>query len=343
MFHRLSRTACRSLLATASLGILVLLLTHHNDLQTPSFRIDSVLGDLYDSSHKHEPDLIASSQLQNAKAQNFWLKLHSALRHANPHVNSIEPSRPHIEQSFNEIWPDLVHEESIRVSVEEKEQLRTNHQKFVDNLGEVGELFPFTRRARGIVTTAGEKYVNALLVSLRVLRRVGSKLPVEVFFDAQTESTDRVCNGMLKKLNAECRFFSDVWIATPDTTYLKSFQLKVFALLFSSFEDVLFLDADAFPARNPDQLLKVEPYMSMGLVTWPDFWSTTTSPTFWEIASVSDGVAKKEQDARASTESGVMLVSKAKHANTLLLAAYYNYYGPGCYYPLLSQGAQGEG
>jgi alpha 1,2-mannosyltransferase len=31
------------------------------------------------------------------------------------------------------------------------------------------------------------------------------------------------------------------------------------------------------------------------------------------------------------------------NGNKLLLTAYYNFYGPTCYYPLLSQSAQGEG
>jgi len=45
----------------------------------------------------------------------------------------------------------------------------------------------------------------------------------------------------------------------------------------------------------------------------------------------------------ASTESGQLVVSKSSHEKMLLLAAYYNYYGPSHYYPLLSQGAWGEG
>lgn len=47
--------------------------------------------------------------------------------------------------------------------------------------------------------------------------------------------------------------------------------------------------------------------------------------------------------SRASTESGQLLVSKRKHASTLLMAAYYNFYGPGYYYELLSQGGPGAG
>lgn len=46
---------------------------------------------------------------------------------------------------------------------------------------------------------------------------------------------------------------------------------------------------------------------------------------------------------RASSESGQLLLSKSLHAQTLLLAVYYNFYGPSHYYKLLSQGAIGEG
>jgi len=45
----------------------------------------------------------------------------------------------------------------------------------------------------------------------------------------------------------------------------------------------------------------------------------------------------------ASSEAGQLLINKQKHLKTLLLAVYYNIYGPDFYYPLLSQGALGQG
>lgn len=47
--------------------------------------------------------------------------------------------------------------------------------------------------------------------------------------------------------------------------------------------------------------------------------------------------------ARQSTEAGVFLVSKKTHFLPLLLAAYYNYYGPSHFFRLLTQGGPGEG
>jgi alpha 1,2-mannosyltransferase len=44
-----------------------------------------------------------------------------------------------------------------------------------------------------------------------------------------------------------------------------------------------------------------------------------------------------------SSEAGQLLVDKSKHIKTLLLATYYNIWGPGWYYAMLSQGALGQG
>jgi alpha 1,2-mannosyltransferase len=144
---------------------------------------------------------------------------------------------------------------------------------------------------------------------------------------------------ILPQLDAKCLVLADIWQTTPELGTLLKYQFKVFALLFSSFQDILFLDADAFPAHKPDALLDVEPYKSTGLVTWPDFWVSTTSHYLYDIA----GVAEPSLDVRRASESGIMVFSKKLHAPSLLLAVYYNYYGPKYYYPLFSQGAQGEG
>lgn len=63
------------------------------------------------------------------------------------------------------------------------------------------------------------------------------------------------------------------------------------------------------------------------------------SPFFYHI----QGRPVPPLQPTGTTESGQILVSKRKHAKTLLLAAYYNTYGPDFYYPMLSQGAHGEG
>lgn len=75
----------------------------------------------------------------------------------------------------------------------------------------------------------------------------------------------------LPSLNTRCVVLSDMWNTTDNLETLLKYQYKVVALLFSSFEEVIFLDSDAFPVRSPDNLLDSERYKSSRLVMWPDY------------------------------------------------------------------------
>jgi alpha 1,2-mannosyltransferase len=75
------------------------------------------------------------------------------------------------------------------------------------------------------------------------------------------------------------------------------------------------------------------------MVLWPDFWFPSESPSFFEATEI----PAPPIYVRALTESGEILYSKSKHNLSIMLATYYNYYGPDFYYPLQSQGAPGEG
>lgn len=198
---------------------------------------------------------------------------------------------------------------------------------------------------RGIVTVGGGKYFVILAVSLRFLRRSGTTLPVEVFV-TENEYEHDVCEDVLPKLNAVCRVYSKLVDAKGNEKKLDGFQLKAFAMLFSSFDELLFLDADNTAMRDVSQLFESAPFRATGLVTWPDFWQTTVSPLYYEISSKDLFGSKPAPPpimGRPSTESGQMLVDKTRHWQTLLLAAYYNYYGRSFYYKLLNQGGTGMG
>lgn len=191
-----------------------------------------------------------------------------------------------------------------------------------------------SQQRRGIVTVGGGKFFPPLLVSLRVLRRTGTALPVEVFVPRRDYEADlELCEAVLPALGARCRVFPEV----PPLA-LDSFQLKVFAVLFSAFDEVLLLDADDFPVRDVAPLFAAPPYAGAGLVVWPDFWGTAVSPLYYLVS----GQPPVAVAARPKSETGQLLVDKRRHWRTLLLAAYYNYF-PDVYYPLLCQGCIGCG
>jgi alpha 1,2-mannosyltransferase len=179
-----------------------------------------------------------------------------------------------------------------------------------------------------------------------MLRRTGSTLPVELFLDSPDEYNTRICRDDLPALNVKCVIMDDILASAPQPPKLKKYQYKVFSIIFSHFQEVLFLDADAWPVHNPDYLFESQPYRSNGLITWPDFWLPTVSPIFYDVVGLEYATVQSltgTGSEQRSTESGIMLYDKTRHADSLLLAAYYNFYGPDYYYPLFSQGAHGQG
>lgn len=209
------------------------------------------------------------------------------------------------------------------------------HPDFNKTQEEAGKLF----RGTGIVTVAGGWYYGPALISIRMLRKTNSTLPVQVFLQSSSEYEPQICEEILPALNAECFVIED-YLRADFPFKVTHYQLKVLAILFSSFEDVLFLDSDCIPLHDPSLLLQSEPFTSFGFVSWPDYWIATEDPAFYTIAGFRDFPAGLPL---RSSESGQLLISKSKHLPSLLLAAYYNVFGPTHFYPLLGQGAPGEG
>lgn len=222
--------------------------------------------------------------------------------------------------------------------------MQTAHDGFVKEIRKSWTGHPYIVATDGIVSAAGGTYMPTFVVTLRILRRTGCQLPVELFVKDSTEYEPYICETVLPALNAKCIILSEIMTLDPDptkntTVTIEHFQIKSFALLFSSFDNTIWLDADNLPLHDPTPLLSSKPFTSTGLLTWPDFWASTISPTYFNISRQQDFPT----NARASTEAGMLLVSKRTHFPTLLLATYYNYHGPSHYYTLLSQGAPGEG
>lgn len=219
---------------------------------------------------------------------------------------------------------------------EDQAVMERAHEDFLRDVRESKRLHPVQAPGtRGVVSTAGDAYLPVFVSTLRMLRRTGSTLPVELYMKDSSEYEKQICDNVLPELNARCLVLSDV--VGKDS--IAHFQLKIFAVLFSSFEEIIWMDADCFPLYKPEILLDSEPFTSTGLVTWPDFWGSAVSPIYFKITHQ----PVPPMTARQSSEAGVFLVSKKTHFLTLLLAAYYNYYGPSYYFRLLSQGAPGEG
>lgn len=286
-------------------------------------------------------------------AQEIWRELLPLLEAAAPGVMSpgIDPN------AQSEHWKPFVDEELLDTAIMSNLdvfKMAQAHEIFMEGLLKLPAYTPTQNASRrGIVTVAGGDYMPAFVVSLRMLRRTGSTLPVEIWMADSSEYEPTLCEEVFPSMNAQCRTLSDIFhpveinttISANTTTPTQSqtithFQYKIFAILFSSFTEVLFLDSDSFPLHDPAPLFTSPPYTTTNMLTWPDLWSTSISPIYY---SLTHQMHPPPISIRASTESGQLLINKATHLRTLYLTAYYNYYGPSHYYVLLCQGGYGRG
>lgn len=231
---------------------------------------------------------------------------------------------------------------SIGIPQPDVEKLAQGHLRLITHphVESANERAPDLFNGTGIVTVAGGAHFASTILSIRMLRRTtNSTLPVEVFLRNKAEFEREVCEEVLPSLNAKC-FVVEDFLRPSNYLHVSAQQLPILAVLSSSFEKVLFLDSGCMVLRDPMELFNSVPFKTTGLLSWPDYFVATEDPVFYRIAglpNIPSGVP-----ARAS-EIGQFMVDKSKHVPSLLLAAYYNIFGPGIYYPILSQGAQGEG
>lgn len=260
--------------------------------------------------------------------------------------------------------------------------LSKKHAKFVETIkswkfseSDIDKLFP---EDSGIVTVGGSKYSVISLTMLETLRNRGSTLPVEVIIPPGDEGDDEYCDSVLPKLGARCVYMSQrLPKEVAKGVTIERYQNKIIGLLLSSFKNVMYVDADCLPLKSLDTVFDSPAYSKHGLILWPDIWKRFTAPSFYKIANIPlnlnkrvrfgpddlSPVSRYEPSSEPSsvrmlkkvplhdlegtvpdptTESGQMIINKAKHLPSLLLSAYYNIHGD-WYYKLLSQGTSGEG
>lgn len=208
---------------------------------------------------------------------------------------------------------------------EEKKYYRTLQDNFIASLSDNPEL---TGSGKGIVIPGGgEKYFTGAWVLIHILREtLGCKLPIELWH----LGPDEIPAGLapeLQKLNVQCRDAYDEW-NVPIIGQMSGWALKPYALLNSRFAEVLLLDADNIPIRNPEYLFDDPSFKKTGSIFWPDFGVLSERRPIWEVC----GIPYRHE---AEFESGQLLVNRLKHYNALRLAMFYNQHS-GFFYRLIN-------
>lgn len=122
------------------------------------------------------------------------------------------------------------------------------------------------------------KTLDLILVTLRMLREVRCKLPVEVWHLPGELTPENELQ--LRDLGATPRDFGGKDVLFPMKQIKgrqKNFQIKVGAWVNSGFEEIIGLDSDVMPLKDPSYLFETEVYKEMGQIFWPDWWKTHRS------------------------------------------------------------------
>jgi Mannosyltransferase putative len=163
---------------------------------------------------------------------------------------------------------------------------------------------------RGIIVCAGgiQIFTN-VYVLLRVLREaLCCTLPVQLWHIGPEEISP-VMRRLLEELEVEIIDADTVRIVHP-TALVDGWQLKPYAILHSRFREVLLLDADQVPVRDPSEVFRWPQYLDTGALFWPDAVDLAAHNPVWSLCGL-------EPRQRVSLDSGQLVVDKEKHWTAL--------------------------
>lgn len=263
----------------------------------------------------------------------------------------------------------------VSLNKEQMDKLVTNHDNLVPLINNFNIPSNIVYTGDGYVVNGMGQYIGSALTTILQLHELGTNLPIELMILSKKDRDDYVCDELLpKSLNGRC-----VVIEEEAPFFLKKLpksltrsQLKILAIMFSTFDNVIVVETTSgtLPIRNLDSLLTSQDFLSTKFLIWPDIWAKTTSPLYYDIARIQPGepirrhgllnqekfskysVGDKKSDvlyhdleglpSGRTADSSLYVISKTSHFKPLLLALYYNFYGPSCYYKLLSQDSSSD-
>jgi alpha 1,3-mannosyltransferase len=182
---------------------------------------------------------------------------------------------------------------------------------------------------RGIVFTAGDNHAPFLLTAIPSLRTLGCELPIEIMYlgDSDLSEDSRAALEALSGVSTR-----DLSAMVNDEGWrLAGWAGKPFSILFSSFREVIFIDADSLFFVNPEVLFDDEDYVRTGALFFKDRMIMPESKKQWLQQVVPKPISKLVLQSRMWTgesghmqESGVVVVDKWRHFVALLLVSRMN-------------------
>jgi hypothetical protein len=191
---------------------------------------------------------------------------------------------------------------------------------------------PNATKGSGIVMSVGDPQYAYAVTAIRALREVlKTQLPIEIFYvdDKDLSPTNRLYLET-EFANVKTRDIST--ILDSKWTGLVGWSIKPFAILASSFTEVIMMDADVFFFRKPDDLLIDPAYIKTGSLF---FYERTVLPNWTQgrnwllsfLPSYSTQIGRSRWWNLTSSheqEAGVVVINKSKSLLGLLSSCKMN-------------------
>lgn len=187
----------------------------------------------------------------------------------------------------------------------------------------------FKKGGRGIVLTAGDDQAPYLLTTIYSFRQLGCTLPIEVMYLGDQDLGEDYRMELEALPGVTCR---DIAQMTNDEGWkLAGWAAKPFAILLSSFREVIFIDADSLFFKNPEVLFDEPDYKQTGALFFRDRLIMPESKKRWLQQVLPKPIPRLAKQSRFWTgesghqqESGVIVVDKWKHFISMLLVTRFN-------------------
>ncbi len=194
--------------------------------------------------------------------------------------------------------------------------------------------YPALFAGRGVVIGGGGlRYMVPAWVALQSLRRANCTLPVEIWLPAhEAPPAGSGIEAAMRRLGATVRTTDDI---LPGVAFSR-YAFKAAALLFSRFEEALWLDADNVALRDPEAaIFESDAFRASaaGMLLWRDHWAPSAAPDAARVLQL-DGAASIVMPPW-TCESGQLAMHKRRGWEPALLALFMNLQAP-LYYRLLS-------
>lgn len=175
---------------------------------------------------------------------------------------------------------------------------------------------PEPKEGRGIVIAAGGyKFQINAWVNINILRYLGCKLPIECWYLGEKER-NLAWNKLVEPLGCTCIDAYSFLDKYPHRR-LHGWELKPYAIMHSKFAEVLYLDADNVPVKDPTYLFDDQFFIDYGAVFWPDFGRLGPDRLAWKV------FGNIPYRSEPEVESGQILINKLKCWQALELTHWY--------------------